>query len=273
MIRFIYGHHRQRLLTLAVSFVLLLGIIARSVVQAQNLQAAKYQYQQRQNPNRWEGVKPQEVAGEKVELLAVLLDAPALSMKGRGNAYQFGFVLPASHRNVHLKVRTYHTLRGGYHYWMEPINTTYPAGLHALTWDITLARELGLDIQDFGAQVYLGEGGHLVWMPLLLHISALPPQIKAQGCRFVLLPNATMTVGYRIVSKENPSQVWMAQSNERWDKDMKSTIYWDGQDAQKRPAPQGSYLLQLNGQLTAAGSFGKDLADTYEFYYQREISH
>src|SRR5262245_8260939 len=77
-----------------VSCWLCLALIALTGLPtlAQDLRHPKYRFQERSNPDRWEGLEPLKISGEKIDLVAVLLTpAPETPGKGPDGSYHLGW--------------------------------------------------------------------------------------------------------------------------------------------------------------------------------------
>jgi hypothetical protein len=244
---------------------------------ALDLQHAKYQLQERRNPgsqvDRSEGIKPVEIAGEKLSLVSVFLNAPDLQREKPGDTYRLGFFLREAENRVNLQVRDYNSFNGKYHYWMLPVRKKYDRGFREFAWDAALPQELGIRLEDLGAVALLGGYGHPVLVPLLLHDGPFPSQMQAKGCRFILIPNETMTVEYRLSPKGEEFRTFLESTSEKWIKDQKRTISWGGQDDTGKPAPEGSYILKLTAKISSPGKPAERIPYDYEFYYKPEIAY
>ena len=224
---------------------------------ALDLQHPKYQLQERKNPgsqvDRSEGIKPVEIAGEKLSLVSVFLNAPDQQREKPGDTYRLGFFLREAENRVNLQVRDYNSFNGKYHYWMLPTRKKYDRGFREFAWDAALPQELGIRLEDLGAVALLGGYGHPVLAPLLLHDVPFPSQMQVKGCRFIFIPNETMTVEYRLSPKSEEFRTFLESTSEKWSKDQKRTISWGGQDDTGKPAPEGSYILKLTAKISSPG--------------------
>lgn len=102
---------------------------------------------------------------------------------------------------------------------MIPAQTVFDSGFREFAWDAGLARELGIRPENLDAVTELGGHGYPVVVPLLLGAARFPPTVRAQGVRFVFVPNETMTVDYRLYPKGTPSQVLLRSTGEQADLD------------------------------------------------------
>jgi hypothetical protein len=243
---------------------------------ALELQHPKYQLQERKNSggqvDRNEGIKPVEIAGEKLALVSVFLNAPDLNRERLGDTYRLGFFLREAENHVNLQVRDYNSFNWKYHYWMLPTRKKYDRGFKEFAWDAALPQELGIRLEDLGAVALLGGYGHPVITPLLLYGAPLPSQMQVKGCRFIFIPNETMTVEYRLSPKSEESGVILESTGEKWSKDQRRTISWEGQDHTGKPAPEGSYILRLTAKISSPGRPAERIPYDYEFYYKPEIA-
>lgn len=244
---------------------------------ALELQHPKFQLQERKNSggqvDRSEGIKSVEIAGEKLALVSVFLNAPDLQREKPGDTYRLGFFLRDAENRVNLQVRDYNSFNGKYHYWMLPTRKKYDHGFREFAWDAALPQELGIRLEDLGAVALLGGYGHPVIAPLLLHGVPFPSQMQVKGCRFIFIPNETMTMEYRLSPKSEESRVFLESTAEKWSKDQKRTISWGGQDHTGEPAPEGSYILKLTAKISSSGRPVERIPYDYEFYYKPEIAH
>jgi hypothetical protein len=244
---------------------------------ALDLRNPRYQLQKRRNAqgqvDRKEGIEPVKYAGERVDLVSAVLNVPELATRQTGETYRLGFFLPQAERRVYIEVRDYDRFkRENFHYWMLPTQRQYERGFREFAWDASLAQELGIYLPDVGAVAWVGGYGYYVVAPLLLQAASFPPRIHAQGCRFVFLPNATMTVDYHVAPKSAPSPVVLQSTGERWEKDHKQIITWRGQDAHGRPAPAGHYVLKVTAKVVPVrGRPQRTIPFDVAFYYQSDI--
>jgi hypothetical protein len=234
---------------------------------AQDLQQVKYRLQERKNPDRWEGIEALKIAGERVSLVAAFLNTEGLPVAGTAETYRLGFLLPQAEPRMSIEVRSYQAVQSKYYYVMRPIRQQYGSGFQDFTWDATLARELGLDLHALGAVAQVGGHGHPVLAPVLLHTVPFPPQIRLQGCRFIFIPNETMTVQYRLYRQGESGRVLLENPAEPWYKDTKRTVTWSGQERQGKPAPAGMYVLELTVQVAPVGQPEQKFPQTWAFYY------
>jgi hypothetical protein len=257
--------------------MLFLSSLGFSPSFAVDLQHPKYQLQKRKSPNgqvdRREGLKPMEIAGEKLSLVSVFLNAPGLKVKRPGVTYRMGFFLKKSESRVNLKVRDYKLFSRKYHYWMLPIRKKYDGGFREFAWDAGLPRELGIRLEDLGAVALVGGYGHYVVAPVLLHAAAFPSNILVRGCRFIFVPNETMTLEYRLFPKNKESFIFLEGKSEQWPKDQKAIVSWDGRDQNRRSAPEGHYVLALNAKISYPGKPLERISYDYEFYYKPKIAY
>ena len=210
---------------------------------AQDLQHPKYRLQERPNPDRWEGLEPLKISGERIDLVAVLLTpAPEASGKGPDGAYHLGWYLPQAEPQVHIEIRDYRRFPNNYHYWMRPKRQQYASGLQHLAWDATILDELRISLQDIGSVARVGGYTYPVVAPLLLSDTPLPTSIRLQGCRFIFLPSETMTVAYRLYQQGNENRVLFQAATQTWDKEHKETIAWHGRDQQGNRFPPGGMV-------------------------------
>jgi hypothetical protein len=242
---------------------------------AQAPQHPKYRLQERKNPqgqvDRLEGIKPVEIAGERLDLVAVLLNTPYVPGEQPGQIYRLGLFLPETESRVSIEVRDYNVFHGQYHYWMLPTRKQYNRGFQEFAWDATLARELNIRLEDLGAVAWVGGYGYHVVAPMLLHTAPFPPQMPVQGCRFLFIPSETMTVAYRLYSKNEQSRIFLESTAEKWHKDEKQTISWKGQNLQGDPAPEGQYVLELTAEIASPGRSGIRIPYDYVFYYKPDM--
>jgi hypothetical protein len=222
--------------------------------------------------DRQEGIKPLEIAGETLALVAVFLNVPELQAAQAGETYRLGFYLQEAEPRVSIKARDYNAFPGKYHYWMFPTRTQYAPGFQEFTWDAALAHELGIHLGDFGAVAELGGYEYRVVTPLLLHTAPLPARLRAQGCHFIFIPNETITVTYHLAPKSEKAPVFLSKAAETWQRGVKQLIAWNGQDRQSRPAPEGWYVLELTAAFTLPGKPGALIPYNVVFYYKPELS-
>jgi hypothetical protein len=245
------------------------------VADAQNLQHRRYQLQDRRNArgqvDRQEGITPLEIAGETLTLVAAHLTTAELPSTGQGDTYRLGFYLREDEPHVNIKARDYNKFPGRYHYWMLPTQTQYSRGFQEFTWDASLTRDLGMQPEDFGAIAWLGGHGYPVVAPVLLHTAPFPSRIRVQGCRFIFVPNETMTVAYSLAPQGRQTPVFLQQEAVRWYKDARQPVIWNGQDDKNRPAPEGLYVLKLTATVTPPGRPAVKIPYDVEFYYKPEI--
>jgi hypothetical protein len=263
----------------AVLMVLLLFPFASPnvcVVFAQDLHHPRYQFQKRTNAagqiDREEGVKPLEIAGETLTLVAAHFTTSDLLGTTQGDRYRLGFYLREDEPRITIKARDYNKFPNGYHYWMLPARMQYARGFQEFTWDASVIRGLGMQLEDFGAVASIGGAGYFVVAPVLLHVAPFPSRIRVQGCRFIFVPNETMTVTYRLAPREPSRPPVLQPSPATWYKDTRHAITWDGKDRQGRPAAEGFYVLNLTATVTPAGSPPEKIPFDVEFYYQPEIT-
>ena len=243
---------------------------------AQDLHHHRYQFQRRTNAagqvDREEGIKPLEIAGETLTLVAAHLTTSDVLSTTQGDRYRLGFYLREDEPRVTIKARDYHKFPNGYHYWMLPTQTQYARGFQGFTWDAALTRDLGIQLDDFGAVASIGGYGYHFVAPVLLHTAPLSPRIRVQGCRFIFVPNETMTIAYSLAPKGQSRQALLQRSAEKWYKDARQPVTWDGKDRQGRPASEGLYVLNLTATVTPAGRPPEKIPYDVEFYYKPEIT-
>ena len=243
---------------------------------AQDFHHPRYRFQKRTNAtgqvDREEGLKPLEIAGETLTLVAAHLITSDLPGTAQGDRYRLGFYLREDEPRVTIKARDYNKFPHGYHYWMLPTRTQYARGFREFTWDATVLRGLGMHLEDFGAVAFIGGYGYPVVAPLLLHAAPWPSRIRVQGCRFIFVPNATMTVTYRLAPKGPSRQVLLQQSAETWYKDTRQPVTWHGKDRQGRSVSEGFYVLKLTATVTPSGRPPETIPYDIEFYYKPAIT-
>ena len=155
---------------------------------AQDLQHPKYRLQERPNPDRWEGLEPLKISGEKIDLVAVLLTpAPEASGKGPDGSYHLGWYLPQAEPQVYIEVRDYRRFPNNYHYWMRPKRQQYASGFQHMAWDTTILKELRISLQEIGAVARVRGYSYPVVAPLLLSATPLPMSIRL-GVPFYFSP-------------------------------------------------------------------------------------
>jgi len=232
--------------------------------------------QERRNPagqvDRREVIRPLEIAGETLTLVAAHLTTSDLSGAAKGDIYRLGFYLREAEPRVNIKARDYHTFQGKFHYWRLPTRTQFAHGFQEFTWDGSLMRDLGLRFEDFGAVASIGAYGYPVVAPVLLHTAPFPSRIRVQGCRFIFVPNETMTVAYSLAPQGQPAPVFLQQDAEKWSKDVRQSVIWNGRDRQGHPVPEGLYVLKLTATVTPSGRPPEKIPYDVEFYYKPEIS-
>ena len=262
-----------RLLPLVI-FVEILDVVSPGL--AVDLQHPRYQLQDRTNAegrvDRTEGIKPLEISGERLALVAVLLNAMDKPVGTTSDLYRVGFFLKTAEEGVTVEVRDYNFFGGKYRYWMRPRRKGYDRGFREFTWDDGLARELGLRVEDLGVLAWLGGHGRPIVSPALISAAPFPAIIRVRGCQFIFVPNETMTVEYRLFPKEKQTQVFLESGEETWNKDQRTTLSWDGRGYRSAPATEGAYVLRLTAKLAAAGRPTEQIPYDYEFYYTPYVS-
>jgi hypothetical protein len=262
------------LLCTGVSVLLLSSFLPHSEpssVWAVNPSHPKYRLQTRKNAagqeDRREGIEPVKIAGEHLELIGAFFNVPALQVDAASATYRLGFYLKEAESQVDIKVRDYETFRGmNFIYWMLPLHSQYARGFHNFAWDATLARELGIGLEDLGAVARLRSRPMVA--PLVLHTNTFPAQITVQGCRFIFMPNTTMTVEYRIHPKKQEIRLVKQGRALEWKRHRAELVVWDGKDLQGRPMPEGVYVLKGTATfIPVPGSPEQRLTLYEEFYY------
>jgi hypothetical protein len=245
------------------------------VASIADFQQPKYRLQERQGfsgqVDRREGIKAVEIAGEKLSLVAALLNVQDMPSSPPGEIYRLGFFLQQAESNVKLQVRDYNFFKGKGYYWMLPTRTGYADGFQEFAWGAQLAQELGIHLKDLGAVAILGGHGHMVIAPLLLHAAPFPPRIQGEGCRFIFVPNETMVVDYRLFPVKDEHRAVLESTSMKWYKDRTQMIKWDGTNLQGKPADEGRYILKLTSYINVAGKPADRIPYDYEFYYKPEI--
>ena len=151
-------------------------------------------------------------------------------------------------------------------YSMLPLRTQYARGFHNFAWDAALARELDIGLEDLGAMARLR--GRSMVAPLVLHTNTFPAQIPVQRCRFIFIPNTTMTVEYRIHPREQETRLVKQGRALEWKRYRLESVVWDGKDLQGRPMPEGVYVLKGTATfIPVPGSPEQKLTFYEEFYY------
>src|SRR5262245_27505911 len=169
-----------------------LGVLTDLPALAQDLQHPKYRLQERSNSDRWEGLEPLKISGEKIDLVAVLLTpAPEASGKGSDGSYHLGWYLPQAEPQVYIEVRDYRRFPDNYHYWMRPKRQQYTSGFQHMAWDATILEELRISLPDIGAVARVRGYSYPVVAPLLMSATPLLTSIRLQGRRFIFLPSET----------------------------------------------------------------------------------
>lgn len=246
-----------------------------STAWAIDLSHPKYRLQTRKNAagqeDRREGIEPVKIAGEHLELLGAFFNVPALQVDAASTTYRLGFYLTEAESQVDIEVRDYETFRGMHFiYRMLPLRTQYARGFHNFAWDAALAQELGVGLEDLGAVARL-RGRPLV-APLVLQTNPFPARIPVQGCRFIFMPNTTMTVDYRIHPREQETRLVKQGRALQWSRHRPRSVVWDGQDLQGRPMPEGVYVLRIMATfIPVPGSPEQKLPFDIAFYYMPVI--
>jgi hypothetical protein len=252
------------------SFLLISEI---SIAWRLNLSDPKYRLQKRTNAtgqeDRQEGIEPVSIAGERLELIGAFFDVPALQMGAASATYRLGFYLKEAENQVDIEVRDYEVFRRmNFIYWMLPLQTQYTRGFHHFAWEAALARELGIGVQDLGAIARIRNLGRPMVAPLLLHTNTFPAQMQVQGCRFLFMPNTTMTVEYRIHPRDQETRLVKQGSALQWHRHRLALVVWDGKDRQGRPMPEGEYVLKITATyIPVPGSPEEPLPVDVAFYY------
>ncbi|MGH6689276.1 MAG: hypothetical protein ACREF4_01150 [Gammaproteobacteria bacterium] len=240
---------------------------------AQDLGNPKYRFQDRQGPDRKEGIRPLERSGAYIDLVGVLFDVPVTRSGGeREQRLRLGFFLPERERLVRIEVRDYDRFRAAkYHYWMIPTQTVFDSGFQEFAWDADLARELGIRPDELGAVAELGGHGHIIVVPLLLGAAPFPATVRAQGVRFVFIPNETMTVEYSLYPKGNPSHPLLRGAGEQWLKGQRVELRWPGRNRSGEPASDGHYVLALTVTFTTPRGVKEKIPRDYTFHYRPNV--
>ena len=242
-----------------------------SSVWAVDLSHPKYRLQKRKNAagqeDRREGIEPVKIAGEHLALIGAFFNVPALQVDAASATYRLGFYLKEAESQVDIEVRDYETFRRmNFIYSMLPLRTQYARGFHNFAWDAALAQELGVGLEDLGAVARLR--GRPMVAPLLMHTNAFPVRIPVQGCRFIFMPNTTMTVDYRIYPREQETRLVKQGRALEWKRHRSESVVWDGKDLQGRPMPEGVYVLKGTATfIPVPGSPEQKLTFYEEFYY------
>ncbi|MGE3538440.1 MAG: hypothetical protein AB7N91_13540 [Candidatus Tectimicrobiota bacterium] len=257
---------------MGVTLVYLLLVVSGWVAGAQDFGHPKYGWQERKNPDRWEGVKPLDISGEKIDLVAVLL-TPATSATGLklDGAYHLGLYLPQAEPHIDISVRDYRKFHNNYRYHMRLQRRKYASDFQQLSWDATILRELPIAFADLGAVAAVHGQSYPVVAPLLLSTTPLVLPLRLQGCRFVFLPSDTMRVQYSLYAREDTPRPFL-KGDVQWEKEQRQSITWDGRDHQGRPAPAGWYGVTVHGIIERPGQPPDSLpALDWFFYYTSEI--
>jgi len=258
---------------LGIGMVLFCTCLTVVPIWAQDLQHPKYRWQERTDPDRWEGLKAIEISGERIDLLAAFLTATAAAPpQAAETSYYLGFYLPQAEPQVRIALRDYQRFPKKYHYWMQPKRQQYPSGFQKFAWEATLLRELHIPLEEIGAVARVSDASAPVVAPLLLSSTPLTTPLRLQGCRFVLLPRTTMHVDYVVYARDDRRRELFKKSAQEWDKGHKQTIAWSGRDAQGKPVAAGWYGLKVTATAVQSGQPKEPpLILDWLFYYTPEI--
>jgi hypothetical protein len=255
-----------------------LSSLPTPTLYALDLRNPKYQFQERTNRqghvDRQEGIRPLQIAGEKLFLVAAFLNTKDLGGRSATQNYRIGFFMPKAQEHVDIEVRDFNNFaREKYHYWMIPTEKSFERGFQEFSWDMEMARELGLKPEELGAVARVRGQGFPMLSPVVLTDVPFPPSVHFAGCRFIFVPNQTIDVEYRLYPKEDRSRLVLESTLETWNKDEKNVIYWRGRDQSGQSAPEGMYVLELTMKVSPLPGRPKEkIPRDYVFYYKPEIS-
>jgi hypothetical protein len=210
----------------------------------------KYQYQHRQDPNRFEGLRVgHQVAGERLEPVSAIAHA-GLRSSQNPDRISLGFAANGP-VDVSITVRDLEK-----NYWMEPTDASgnkifrAKSGFNSFTWDATDINYIHRTAQDLYAWVErLGPGGTYVLPAIVFDPSSrLPSELRVTEYEFVFHPNAEADLAYQIQSKAGKK----LKSGDLVDlrKDGVAVVRWD-------PAGQPNGMYQLVGTATFHFKNGK----------------
>jgi hypothetical protein len=162
----------------------------------------RYQYQNWQNPNRFEGIRVgHQVAGERLELVSAIARAGLLPSQNP-DRLSVGFTANEP-VDVSITVRDLEN-----NYWMEPTdgrgNKVFRArsGFNSFTWEATDVNYIHRTAQELYALVErLGEGGTYLLPAIVFDSGSHPPSdFRVSEYEFAFVPSAEADFSYQINS-------------------------------------------------------------------------
>ncbi|MCP3959599.1 MAG: hypothetical protein GY719_17255 [bacterium] len=203
--------------------------------------------------DRFEGVESgEEVSGGSFKLHAVHYLRPG-EAAAKGGQMHLYFRLPEAGKLEEIRVAQPDTL-----YRMEPKRKEYPQGLQSFTWPRgEVIDPLGLSVD--GLYALLRTGG--VYIPAL--VSTRAPAAPSGGYAFVFKSGAGIDADCT-VSGADGAEVKSFECFE--DYGGMIPIEWDGTDEAGKPAADGVYTFEIEGDMLAETI--RPLAHTVSFRHQ-----
>jgi hypothetical protein len=219
----------------AVRLAALLIVIAG----AAHAQCGKCAYAKR--GDRYEGVGARQVSGASFELLSVQY-LPAGNPTATGRDVHLYFWLPAA-ETPSIEVWEPRT-----NYYMVPDRRPFEAGPQAFSWPRgEVLAPLGLE----SASLYpkISNRDKTLYFPAALSTG---PRPQPDGrTLFVFRSGAGIDVYCTLSRDEKGTMVPVRKFRHTEDLGGTLRIVWDGKDDQGKPAPEGTYLLRLKGEMMA----------------------
>jgi len=164
-----------------VVFISAFFVMSLSASEASVLKSKYYEYQKRGTrvTERYEGIKYQQIAGERLELLSMVADYRQ-ERPNNVKTFSLGFYL-AEDADVNITVREYHK-----DYVMKPKRSRWEKGFNFFSWDIELAKDLSIELYDLEVTAIRKtvNRGDLVPVVLFYSLEDLPKEFLSPRYRF-----------------------------------------------------------------------------------------
>ncbi len=216
--------------------------------------------------DRKEGiVKSKElVGGQKIELVSASIETEEPASISASH-YNLAYYSPDSFR-IRLVVREFENL-----YRMEPIFSTFPAGLRKFSWPSQIPLYYKIPITKLSpfAEV-AGSAGEKI-IPVLIYNTE--PQDISLRYRFCYVPHlAVLVLEYEIYESNHLSPVYTGTPRRDLDKEKVECLDWDGKDKNNKMVKDGWYYWAIKVTFKPAPGGNPIIINlNHQFYHYAEI--
>ncbi len=226
----------------------------------------EYQLREDQFDSRKEGIKADkriDVSSDKIALLSALAVTTASVSTPLPPVLKLGLFAV---RNTPASVNVFHEPKS---YYVTPIRESWGPGFTTFAWPTDIIQRQQVPFGElFGRAIFVERGIRTIF-PVCLYAGDTAGKVEAYT--FVVAPLREMEIQWWIIDGETDG-ITVSSEPQKIGANEKYFIEWRCLDSEGRSAPEGDYVLKLQGVYDPPFARKRTVSVNYRFYHKADLS-